>query len=261
MLAGLVALALLASPGDWRVVAPGVEYRTFVLEAKPRAGDGLAHVVRIDPSVATLDVGLASENDGTLRTAGEWCVDRGFSVTINAGMYGTDYVTNVGYLRRGKHLNNAAWSAKYQSVLALGARQKGLAAAQLWDRDVAGDALAAKYDVVVQNLRLVKAPGVSVWKPNGEAWSEAAIGGDDRGRVLFIFVRTPFEMSELNGRLLALPLGLTRAMHVEGGPEASLSIHTDALTLDLAGGPRRPFFSEQGVKQSRIPNVVGVRAR
>ncbi|MFZ5444831.1 MAG: phosphodiester glycosidase family protein [Myxococcota bacterium] len=263
MLAALVLrLALGAAPVDeWRPVLPGVEYRTFVVEPKPRAGDGLAHVVRIDPAVAKLDVGLASENDGTLRTAKEWCVDRGFAVVINAGMYGTDYVSNVGYLRRGKHLNNGAWSAKYQAVLGLGARQKGLPAAQLWDRDASGDALAAKYEVVVQNLRLLKAPGVNVWKPNGQAWSEAAIATDEKGHVYFILVRTPFEVSVLNERLLALPLGLTRAMHVEGGPEASLSIVTRDFELHLAGGPRTPIFSEQGMKQWRIPNVVGVRAR
>lgn len=263
MSAGLVvALLVAAGPvAEWRAVVPGVEYRTFVLDARPRAGDGLAHVVRIDPAVAKLDVGLASENEGTLRTAKEWCVDRGFAVVINAGMYGTDYVTNVGYLRRQKHLNNAAWSSKYQSVLAFGPRQKGLAAAQLWDRDVSGDALAAKYDVVVQNLRLLKAPGANVWKPNGDAWSEAAVAADAQGHLFFIFVRTPFEMSVLNEKLLALPLGLTRAMHVEGGPEASLSIHVEGFELHLAGGPRTPIFAEQGMKQWRIPNVVGVRAR
>lgn len=256
-----LALVLAAAPLEWKAVAPGVEYRAFVIEAKPSAGDGLAHVVRVDPALATLDLGLASENGGTLRTAREWCEDKGFAVVINAGMYGTDYVSNVGYLRRGKHLNNGAWNAKYQSVLALGPKQKGLPAAQLWDRDVSGDALASKYESVVQNLRLLKAPGTSVWKPNGQAWSEALIASDDAGRVLFVFVRSPFEMAELNTRLLALPLGLTRAMHVEGGPEASLSIHTQALSLDLAGGPRRAFFGDGPSKQWRIPNVVGVRAR
>ncbi len=257
-----LALVLAAAPAlDWKAIAPGVEYRAFMLEAKPASGDGLAHVVRIDPAVAKLDVGLASEHGGMLRTAHEWGDDQGFAVVVNAGMYGTDYVSNVGYLRHQAHLNNGNWSAKYQSVLGLGAKQKGLPAAQLWDRDVAGDALASRYETVVQNLRLVKGPGTSVWKPNGEAWSEALIATDEAGRVLFIFVRTPFEMAELNSRLLALPLKLVRAMHVEGGPEASLSIHTDALHLDLAGGPRRALFDDVAMKQWRIPNVVGVRTR
>lgn len=256
-----LALLLAAAPVEWKGVAPGVEYRAFVIEAKPASGDGLAHVVRIDPSIAKLDFGLASENDGTLRTAREWCEDKGFVVAINAGMYGTDYVSNVGYLRRGAHLNNGGWNAKYQSVLVLGNKQKGLPAAQVWDRETTPDATAARYEGAVQNLRLIKAPGQVVWKPNGQAWSEAAVGADKAGRILFIFVRTPFEMAELGARLLALSLELVRAMHVEGGPEASLSIHTEALQLDLAGGPRGALFANRVQKQWRIPNVVGVRAK
>lgn len=258
----LLALVLAAAAGtEWQGLVPGVEYRTFVLEAKPTSGDGLLHVVRIDATVARLDFGLASQNDGTLRTAREWCDDKGFMVVINAGMYATDYVANVGYLRRGAHLNNGTWNSKYQSVLALGSKQKGLPAAQLWDRESTPDLQAAKYESVVQNLRLLKAPGEVVWKPNGDAWSEAAIGSDRSGRVLFLFSSTPFEMATLGAKLLELPLELVRAMHVEGGPEASLSIHTKALQLDLAGGPRRVTFGTVGLKQWRIPNVVGVRAR
>jgi hypothetical protein len=206
---------------------------------------------------------LASQNDGTLRTAREWCDDKGFSVVINAGMYAKDYVANVGYLRRGEHLNNGTWNAKYQSVLVLGPKQKGLPAAQLWDRESTPDVTAAKYEAVVQNLRLLKAPGELVWKPNGEAWSEAAVGIDSAGRVLFLFSRTPFEMADLGARLVKLPLGLVKAMHVEGGPEASLSIHTATVKLDLAGGPRHVEFGvDDGAgTQWRIPNVVGVRAR
>lgn len=261
MAQALLALLLAAPPAAWTPVGPGVEYRAFVVEPKPAAGDGLAHVVRIDASVATLGFGLASENEGTLRTAKEWCDDRGFSVVINAGMYGTDYVSNVGYLRHREHLNNRAWNKKYLSALAFHPTEKGAPPASMVDLDAPGvKAKALPYASVVQNLRLIKAPGVGVWRPNGEAWSEALVGQDKAGRVLFIFVRTPFEMAELTTRLLALPLELVRAMHVEGGPEASLSIHSKALTLDLGGGRRSGFFGSDATKQWRIPNVVGVRA-
>lgn len=261
MAGALLALLLAAPPATWTAVGPGVEYRAFVVEPSPAQGDGLAHVVRIDAGVAKLAFGLASENGGTLRTAKEWCDDRGFSVVINAGMYGTDYSSNVGYLRHGEHLNNRAWSKKYLSALGFGPTEKGAAPAAMVDLDAPGvKGKALPYASVVQNLRLIKAPGVGVWRPNGEAWSEALVAQDKEGRVLFIFVRTPFEMAELTTRLLALPLGLVRAMHVEGGPEASLSIHSKALTLDLGGGRRSGFFGSDASKQWRIPNVLGVRA-
>jgi hypothetical protein len=61
-------------------------------------------------------------------------------------------------------------------------------------------------------------------------------------------------MRELNARLLALPLGIVRAMHAEGGSEASLSIRGPDLRVDLSGSG--------GGTQWPIPNVLGVlRAR
>ena len=178
-------------------------------------------------------------------------------------MYQTDLKTNVGYLRHGQHENNGHWNTSYQSVLVFGPKEKGLPQAALLDKDTKDfEATAKKYESAVQNLRLVKGEGENVWKPNGREWSESLVGVDGQGRVLFIFVRTPFEMVELNKRLLALPLGLERAMHVEGGPEASLSLRAKGFSLDLSGGYVSSFF-ERGddARQWRIPNVIGVRVR
>lgn len=253
--------------GAWRSLAPGVEYGTFTLESAPDEGDGLAHVVRIDTTKATLDFALASETkDGEPRRCGEWTDQHGFVAAINAGMYGTDLRTNVGYLRHGAHENNGRWKGTYQSVLVFGPRAKGLPPAALVDRDTldakAFEEQVKQYENVVQNLRLVKGAGENVWKPNAREWSEAMVGVDGQGRVLFLFSRTPFEMVELNTRVLKLPLGLVRAMHVEGGPEASLSVRAPGLSLDLAGGYVSSIF-ERGddARQWRIPNVLGVRKR
>ena len=84
----------------------------------------------------------------------------------------------------------------------------------------------ADYGAAVQNLRLIRAPGRGVWGTQERRWSEAAVAMDNQGRIPFIFARHPFAMADLNAKLLALPLAITHAMHVEGGPEASLSIHT-----------------------------------
>lgn len=268
MSALVVALVLAADAAPtldgWRALAPGVEYRTFLLEKEPDEGDGLAHVVRIDTQKATLDFALASESkSGAPKRCGEWADENGFAAAINAGMYETDLKTNVGYLRHGAHENNGHWNTSYQSVLVFGPKEKGLPPAALLDKDQKDfEAIAKRYDSAVQNLRLVKGDGENVWKSNGREWSEALVGVDRAGHVLLIFVRTPLEMVELNKRLLALPLGLLRAMHVEGGPEASLSLRAKGFALDLSGGYVSSFF-ERGddAKQWRIPNVIGVRPR
>ena len=60
----------------------------------------------------------------------------------------------------------------------------------------------------------------------------------------------------------SLPLGITNAMHVEGGPEASLSIHVGGVNLDLNGSYETGFNENDAERhQWPIPNVLGVHRR
>ena len=119
--------------------------------------------------------------------------------------------------------------------------------------------MLAAYGTVVQNLRLIRAPGHGVWAKQDRRWSEAAVAADGSGRVLFLFTRQPYSMQELNAKLLALPLGITAAMHVEGGPEASLSIHAGGVDLDLNGSYETGFNeNDDEAAQWPIRNVLGV---
>ena len=243
----------------WTVLGPGVEHSVVRLHDAPTHGDGMLQVVRIDPMRATLDLGLATL-EGPARSAGAWAERKGFAAVINAGMYQMDHLANVGFLRHGQHVNNPRWNV-YQSVLAIGPIDKGLPGAQILDRDAPGfRELSARYRTLVQNLRLIKGPGVNVWQPNARRWSEAAIAMDREGRILFLFTRTPYEMADFNRRLLALPLGIVRAMHVEGGPEASLSVRAPGVKLDAAGSFETAFVeTDANSRQWALPNVVGVR--
>jgi hypothetical protein len=48
-------------------------------------------------------------------------------------------------------------------------------------------------------------------------------------------------------------------MHLEGGPEASLSIHAAGVDLDLSGSFETGFSeNDANVRQWPIPNVLGV---
>lgn len=238
---------------DWRQLARGIEYREFRLTLLPLSGDGLLHVVRLDPAQVSLELGLRSE-DGASHSAADWASRKGWAVVFNAGMYETDFRTNVGYLRHHTHVNNSRWKASYEAVLGLDGPDGGVA---LLDRDEPGfAALAAAYDTLVQNLRTIKAPGTNVWEPNDRSWTEASVAQDRQGRILFLFTGTPFNQADFNKRLLALPLDIVRAMHVEGGPEASLTIRTPRFSLDLNGETAIGRTS-----QWQIPNVIGARVK
>ncbi len=237
----MIHLLLAALLLQWKPLQPGVDLAVV---------DGL-YVVRIDPQRAHLAVALASESGGGPRTAAEWCRKANLAVAINAGMFASDQRSNVGYLRHGAHLNNARFN-DYRSVIAI---DPGV----LWldlDRQKAD---LAKYDVVIQNLRLIAGDRRNVWAPSARRWSEAALAIDAKGRLLFLFSRAPYTMRDFNARILALPLEVMRAMHLEGGPEASLSIHVPGVDLDLSGSFETGFLeNDTNARQWPIPNVLGV---
>jgi hypothetical protein len=252
-----VLLTMSASPAPtvrWRPLQPGVELATIALDSR-----ATLYVVRVDPNRAALRVALSSELGTAPQTAAAWCRRADLSIAINAGMFQSDGRSNVGYLRNGRHLNNARFNA-YQSVLALYPATSSKPRLLWSDLDRAKPDVA-DYAVVIQNLRLIAADRRNVWAQSARRWSEAALALDAQGRLLFLFCRAPYSMRDFNDRILKLPLDITRAMHVEGGPEASLSIHVPGLDLDLCGSYETGFREDDtNVQQWPIPNVLGVAA-
>lgn len=269
----LPASTAAAATTEWRALAPGVDHAELVSTgaASPVApASGRFHVVRIDPKRARLRAVMASQAtapaERQARTAAAWCQRERLVAAINLGMFLDDNVRNVGHAESAGHVNQPRWVGKYKSALAFAPRRPGLPAAVMVDLDAPGArAKLADYGTVIQNLRLIKGPGQNVWsEPAGQPprrWSEAAVALDRDGRVLFLFARAPYSMAEFNRRVLALPLGITHAMHVEGGPEASLSLCTRQHRLDLNGSYETGFVEDERVtEQWPIPNVLGVEA-
>jgi len=255
----LMVASLGAGAAEWKELQAGVSYATIRVADKPAYGDGLFHVVRVDPAKAGLRAYAASLDRVEARTAAEWAKRKNLAVVINAGMFDIDdRRAHSGYFRIGDHTNSGHWVRSYKSAL-LVPRSSQPPPARLIDLD--GDEVPelSDYAVVVQYLRLIKSPGTNVWTENGRRWSEAAVAMTRGGEILFVFSRTPFSMRDFNARLLALGLDVIRAMHVEGGPEASLSIHAGGVDLDLCGSYETGFVeSDENERQWAIPNVLGV---
>jgi hypothetical protein len=248
----LVAGGVAHAEPKWKSLGSGVEYAEFAAEG------GAIQVVRVDPARAQLKAVMASAGDKKPRTAGDWCEREHLVAAINLGMYAEDHLTNVGYARSGAHVNQPHVSSKYESALVFGPKKKGLPAVALLDLDAEGAReRLADYETVVQNLRLIRAPGKSVWSAQSRRWSEAAVATDGT-HILFLFSRAARTMADFNRLVLALPLGITAAMHVEGGPEASLSLR-GAVRLDANGSYETGFVeNDREPAQWEIPNVLGV---
>lgn len=246
-------------PISWRTLQPGVELALIPAGTAPSGKAGELYAVRVDPGRAKLGVGLASEGSGAPRTAQEWCRTAHFAVAINLGMYQSDHRLNVGYLRHGQHVNNPRWNSD-RSAVAIHPTEPSLPPVLWVDLDPSKpDPRLAGYEIVVQNLRLLTRERKNVWSANGRRWSEASLAIDAQGRLLFLFSRAPHEMREWNELLLRLPLDVAGAMHLEGGPETSLSIHVPDLDLDLAGSYETGFLPDDSNRhQWPLPNVLGV---
>jgi hypothetical protein len=255
-----------AQDSAWRSLRPGLELANFAASSEGLAAELSITVVRIDPELWDLTfVGNSGDDASELRTARDWSKEAELSVAINAGMFATDYRSHVGYLREGSRVNSPGVN-KYQSVAAFGPRGgSGQPRFRIFDLDDPSTRMSTiqrDYELVVQNLRLIKRPRENRWSPQDKRWSEAALGEDAQGRILFIFCRSPFSMHELNEQLLALDLGLVAAQHLEGGPEAQLYLAVEGFELELIGSFETDFLeSEDNLRAWPVPNVLGIRPR
>jgi hypothetical protein len=249
---------------EWKVLAPGLELTAFKAVHAAAVGDSKITVLRIDPALWDLEFAGSSQSAGAEEhTAKEWSVGRHFVAVINAGMFRASGESHVGYLRYQDQLYSKTITS-YLSLAAFGPEDGKLPRFRIFDvespRDIPN--IAKGYKLAVQNLRLIEHPGANKWGKQGRKWSEAALGEDRSGHILFIFARAPFSMYEINEELLAARVGVVAAQHLEGGPEAQLYIHAGGTELEMFGSYETAF--EETDANSRpwpIPNVLAIRPR
>ncbi|MBM3317362.1 MAG: phosphodiester glycosidase family protein [Candidatus Eisenbacteria bacterium] len=247
----------------WRPLAAGLELGRFTASRPARLGDSRLAVLRIDPRDWALELaGLDDDEPPGGRTARQWSEQRGYAAAINAGMFATDYRTHIGYARS----PDRVWSDRlngYRSVAAFDPRAAGVPLFRIFDLDAPGvtmPGILEAYGSAVQNLRLIERPGRNRWSRQERMWSEAALGEDDRGRILFLFCRAPYSMHDLNEEWLAL--GVVCAQHLEGGPEAQLFIRVGDFVAEFVGSFETAFTeSDANAAAWPVPNVLGLRPR
>jgi len=243
-----------------------MQIRFVQIRAPKVVGDSKITVLRIDPSRWELELmGAFQTGESGGHTAREWSQKHKYAAAINAGMFLTDGKTHLGYLRSRDQVYNRRLN-NYQSVLAFDPHEPQKAPVfRIFDLDSPGvnlQAILADYASAVQNLRLIKHPGLNQWAQQSREWSEAAVGEDGDGRVLFIYSRSPFSMHDLNQELLRAGIGLVAAQHMEGGPEAQLYVHAGDTELEMFGSYETSFKeNDENSAAWPVPNVIGVRPR
>ncbi len=268
LVAVLLCLAASAPPAyaDWQALAPGMEFQWLATKTPSLVGNARIGVVRIDPMSWQLElVDRSQPGESAGRTAREWANAHGLAVAINAGMFAQDHRTHVGYMEfRGRVLSPRV--NEYRSVAAFDPRDaRGRPPFRIFDLDAPGISLQAirrEYASLVQNLRLIKRPGTSLWRQQDKKWSEAALGEDRQGRLVLVLSPAPLSMHDFNRELLSAGLGLVAAQHLEGGAQAQLYVKVGAVEIEVVG---RYGTSGGGIEASGIawpiPTVLGVRQK
>lgn len=262
---GLFASLSAGANSGWQLLAPGMELRRLATSVPGGVGDSQIVILRMDPELWQLEfVGVGSPGETSSHTARQWSEAHHFVAVINAGMFDTDGKTHLGFLRFRGQVSNSRTNA-YKSVAAFDpADSKRSPRFHIFDLDngFTMPGILKDYSSAVQNLRLVKRPGANTWSQQGKKWSEAALGEDNAGHILFIFCRTPFSMHDLNRELLSAGIGLVAAQHLEGGPEAQLYLHAGNVELELFGSYETGFREDDSNSIPwPVPNILGVRPR
>jgi len=260
-----VVLAIAADAGaansPWTSLAGGLELGRFPLEARFAPG-AVVHVLRVDPRLWELTLHGLPRGESGGYTAREWLRREGLVAAINAGMYQQDYRTHSGYMSADGEVLSRGVNG-YLSAAAFSPVKRDDPPFRIFDLDEDPlPSVLARYRRVVQNLRLVKRPGENRWEPQQRRWSEAALAEDREGRALFVFCGASLSLDRLIDALLALPLGIVAAQHLEGGSQAQLFVAAGGKTVELVGDYEGSFPAHDTSRTARpIPNVIGVRAR
>jgi exopolysaccharide biosynthesis protein len=259
LLVGAAHLPAQSSDG-YQQIEPGLAVGEFTAPQKSIVGDSKIWVIQIDPARFQFKLLSARELNVPNMTAREWCRKYQLIAAINAGMFQGDGKTNVGYMKNFHFLNNRHIHPTYHSVAAFYPHGPADPPFRIFDIDEYDmSRIIQNYGIVIQNLRLIKRPGRNRWGQQRKKWSEAALGEDKQGNVLFIFSRSPYSMHDFNRILLQLPIDLVCAQHLEGGPEASLYFSYQNTTIELFGSYETDFNeNDSNSTYWPIPNVLGV---
>jgi hypothetical protein len=247
----------------WQKLFDGLDLGFFLSPRPAEMGDSMIRVLRIDPRHYKLRLLNASAfENGRPLTTKEWCHKYGLVAAINASMYQADLKASVSLMRTKNHVNNPKLS-KDMTVLAFDRNSSEVPRVKIIDRQCEDfNIWKKKYKTLIQSIRMISCKGKNVWAQQPQKWSTAAIAIDQRGRVLFIHVGSPYSTHDLIDILKMLPLDIARAMYVEGGPQAQLYLKAGNHEHEFVGSYKIDIEENMNALFSRpIPNVVGISLR
>jgi hypothetical protein len=258
-----IAEPISAADQGWQSLEPGLDLGNFIASPLSVVGDSTITILRLEPARFRLDLfSTEAMNLPQRLSIDRWTKEQRLIAGINAGMYEPSGRT-TGYSRIDDVTLNAHRKPNYEAFLAVDPDDESFPSVTILDPEC--DDVKAReqhYRVILQSIRMIDCKGVNRWQKSPRIWSTAALAIDDQGRVLLIHARSPWDVHDFIEILLKLPLGIRRAMYLEGGPEASLSLETGFVSLIRVGSWETGFNeNDDNATPWPLPNVIGVQRR
>ena len=228
VLAAAVVAAILLSRSTgvprFRTLRPGMEFALMRGEPYCRMGLSEIAVLRIDPRRVRLRmVHYTQFSERLPLDILEWEQRTGAIAVFNAGQYYPDY-SYMGLFVSNGHVISGEQHPDFKAALVASPRSGG-PRARVLDLDkhpIRVDELP--WREVAQSFRLFDDDGKIRVRKSSQVAYRTAVGEDAQGRLLVIATEGGYTLYELAGLLRTLPLGLRRAMSMDGGDEAALCI-------------------------------------
>jgi len=271
-------------------------------------------ILKFDPHLFDFSVYSALWNKGNSQTLAEWSASKNLIAAINASMFLPDGITSNGYLRKGVLLNNKRQGTRLGGFFVADPKKNQAKDAIILppvaiiyrddsdlsrftsDKSMSLNAVLDKYNVVVQNFRLLereegfeniklpvqntnskpqatlnniesqsKNPNQVNNKPQKNTWNSskrhaiAAIAEDANGNILFLHSQSPITIQNfINAIKDDSTLNLRRALYTEGGRQASMSL-TMKDTKMYWPSQNSILFMLTG--KNKLPNIIGVKRK
>jgi len=263
--AAAVAVVLLSRTGHhtprFRTLRTGVEFATLRGDPYCRMGTSDIAVLRLDPARVRLRVehytqlGVQSPLDIL-----EWEHRTGALAVFNAGQYYPDWSYMGLLVSNGRAISRKPHPG-FKAALVADPRDGAGPGAHVLDLDIEPlPADGAPWREVAQSFMLFDDDGKVRVRQSGQVAYRTAVGEDADGRILVIATEGGYTLFELAGLLRTSPLGLRRAMSMDGGNEAALTVRSGSF-LYASFGHRTAHGVPNPVRSTApLPAVIAVLA-
>ncbi len=251
--AGLLAPTPASASVAWRTLSPGLEHSQTQITST--IGDRELHIVRIDSAHNRFVLLTASAASLQPRTARQWAAANNLIAATNAGMFRANRLP-VGFAKaNGRVIQSSQTSDRSIFVF-------DDTSARLLDTECETFDPSA-HDNAIQSIRMISCTGRNVWSQQPRIWSTVCIAQDASGKILFLHARSPLSVRDFISAVQALPLNVTRAMYLEGGPEATLFARGSGnVTIERFGSYETGFNeNDDNAVAWPLPNIIGVVPR